>query len=114
MKPVDSSGLQEPWPERQRRWAVKLGRIQLGVEPVEEQLEKYRRVTWMITIVTGWIAFVIAALFVAFKSPGTGLLVSGVLFGPIIISAWLGYRKLEAKVRAYLREKAEVERVQTP
>ena len=111
MKPVDPGLLLEQWPERQLRWAVELGRIRLGVEPVEEQLEKYRRVTWAITIVTGWIAFLIAALFVAFKSPGTGLIVSGVLFGPIIASAWIGYRKMEAKARAYLQEKATVERL---
>lgn len=111
MKPVEPSVLIETWPQRERAWARKLGRVRLGVEPVPDQLRKYRAVTWVITIVAGGMAVFIAALFTAFKSPGTGLIVAGVLFGPVILSAWLGYAKLESRALAYLREKAEVDRV---
>ena len=110
MKTVDPNFLIETWPDRERAWAGELGRVRLGVEPIPEQLEKYRRVTWAITVVAGWMGVLIAALFAAFKSPGTGpLIVSGILFGPVILSAWLGYRKMEARALAYLREKAQVE-----
>jgi hypothetical protein len=110
MKTVDPNLLIENWPERERAWAGELGRVRLGVEPIPEQLGKYRRVTWAITVVAGWMAVFIAALFAAFKSPGTGLIVSGVLFGPVILSAWLGYGKMEARALAYLREKEQVEK----
>ena len=108
MKPVDPSVLLETWPERQRLWTQELGRVRLGVEPIPEQLRKYRRVAWVITIVAGWMGLFIAVLFTAFKSPGTGLIVSGLLFGPVIVSAWVGYWRMESRALAYLQEEAAV------
>ena len=110
MKPIDPSLLSEVWPERQRLWVRELGRVRLGVEPIPQQLKRYEGVAWVITIVAGGMGLFIAALFTAFKSPGTGLIVSGLLFVPVIVSAWLGYWKMESRAIAYLREKAEVDR----
>lgn len=109
MQPVDPSTLLDIWPERERQWARELGRIRFDQGPLSDQLEKQKRVTWVLTAVTGWIAFLILALFTAFKHPGIGAIVSGVIFGPIILLAWLDFRKLEGRARAYLREKALVE-----
>ena len=108
MKPVDPSVLRETWPQRQRLWAKELGRVRLGVEPIPEQLRKYRQVAWVITIIAGWMGLFIAVLFTAFKSPGTGLIVSGLMFGPVILSAWRGYWKMESQALAYLQEEAAV------
>ena len=109
MKPVDPATLLETWPERERLWFRELGRIRSDQGPVSEQLQKLRLVTWVITAVTGWIAFMIVVLFTAFKSPGTGLIVAGVIFGPIIVSAWIGFRRLEGRTRGYLAERAVVD-----
>lgn len=110
MKPMDASRLSEVWPDRQRLWVRELGRVRLGVEPIPQQLKRYQGVAWVITIVAGGIGLFISALFTAFKSPGTGLIVSGILFAPVILSAWLGYWRMESRAIAYLREKAEVDR----
>lgn len=111
MKPINPSLLSEVWPERQRLWVRELGRVRLGIEPIPQQLKRYQGVAWVITIIAALMGLFIAALFTAFKSPGTGLIVSGILFVPVIVSAWLGYWKMESRAIAYLREKAEVDRV---
>lgn len=110
MKPINPSLLSEVWPERQRLWVRELGRVRLGIEPIPQQLKRYQGVAWVITIIAALMGLFIAALFTAFKSPGTGLIVSGILFVPVIVSAWLGYWKMESRAIAYLREKAEVDR----
>ncbi len=38
--------LEAAWRTREAVWRRKLGRLRLGVEPIEEQLARYRRVTW--------------------------------------------------------------------
>ena len=110
MKPINPSLLSEAWPERQRLWVRELGRVRLGIEPIPQQLKRYQGVAWVITIIAALMGLFIAALFTAFKAPGTGLIVSGILFVPVIVSAWLGYWKMESRAIAYLREKAEVDR----
>ncbi len=98
------------WRLRQREWARKLGRLQLGVEPIEEQLARYRRATWGLTLVPGLIALAFLALFSAFGRPDIGFLVVAILFLPIIAFSWLGHLRLEHRARAYLREQAAYER----
>lgn len=111
MKPVDPGELPSIWPEREREWARALGRLRLGVEPIPDQLEKYRRANWALTGVSAGIGAMLFALFAAFRSPGTGLIVGGLLAGPIIASAWIGYARMGANAARYLRERAEVERL---
>jgi hypothetical protein len=98
--------LERRWQLREEQWARKLGRLRLGVEPLDEQLARYRRVTLALTIVPGVIAAMFLALFAAFGRPDIGLVVIGVLFVPIIAGSWIGYLRLRWRARAYLKELA--------
>ena len=99
----------DSWTVRQRYWARKLGRIRLGVEPVEEQLAKYRRVTLVLTAVALGVALIFLALFTAFGRPDVGLILSAVLLLPIVSLAWLDFSLLNFRVRAYLQEERDQE-----
>jgi hypothetical protein len=101
--------LEERWREREQHWARKLGRLRLGVEPLEEQLARYRRVTWTLTIVSGAMALMFLTLFSVFSRPDIGLVVAGVLFLPIGLGPWLGYWRLKRRAAAYLAERAAME-----
>jgi hypothetical protein len=102
--PDPASSLDPDWQTRARYWQRKLGRIQLGAEPVEEQLAKYRRVTWMLTGVPLGLSLMFVALFAAFRRPDVGLVVSGILFLPIVLLAWIDYGLLSRRVARYSRE----------
>lgn len=91
----------EDWAERERQWRRKLGRLRLGVEPLAEQLDRYRRVTIALTVVPGVIALMFLALFTAFDAPLLGLAVVGVVLAPIVLFAWLDYARLRRRVRDY-------------
>ncbi len=97
------------WPDRERRWRRKLGRIRPGDGPVEEQLSRFRAMTWVMTAVGGGIALLFVALFSAFGKPLYGLVVAAVLPGPILIAAWTGYFRLRRRAHRYLEELREVE-----
>src|SRR3954467_8392447 len=96
--------LDAEWLDRERYWRRKLGRIRLGAEPVEEQLAKYRRVTWGLTAVPLGLALMFVALFAAFRRPDVGLVVSGILFLPVVLLAWIDYGLLSRRVARYSRE----------
>jgi hypothetical protein len=113
MKTLDPREAAAIWPERERQWRVALGRIKIGVEPIGEQVEKYRLVTWMITALAAGIGLMFVALFSAFRHPMIGLTVAVVLFGPLILSAWIGFLRLKAKAARYVLEKQEVERLRS-
>jgi hypothetical protein len=110
--------LEARWSARRQYWARKLGRLRLGVEPIEEQLTRYRRVTWMLTAVPGFLSTFLFCLFAVFGRPDIGLFVAGLLFLPIVAGAWLGYFLLQRRGRRYLAELDDYhrakERVQTP
>ena len=93
------------WNERERYWRRKLGRIRLGVEPVEDQLERYRRVTLLLTLVPGLLAAMFVSLFAAFGRPGVGAVFAAVFLLPIVLMAWLDYALLRSRTRAYLTER---------
>lgn len=97
------------WSERQRYWQRKLRRLRLEAEPVEEQLARYKRVTWMLTAVASGLGLVFLALFSAFRRPDVGLVLAAVLFAPLVAIAWLDYVMLAAKVGRYRREREEYE-----
>jgi hypothetical protein len=103
------TALEDHWREREREWAVRLGRLRLGVEPIEDQLARYRRVTWGLMIVPAIISVMFLALFSVFGRPDIGLLVILILFVPMIVFAWLGYKRLERKGRVYLAERERYE-----
>jgi hypothetical protein len=94
------------WRERERIWARKLGRLRLGAEPLDEQLARYRRVTWGLTLVPCGIALLFIALFTVFGRPDIGLILVAILLGPVIGLAWLDYARLARKVRLYQDERA--------
>ena len=102
--PTDSDPetlLDAAWAVRRQRWARRLGRLRLGVEPLGAQLARHRRVTWALTIVPGLIATMFVALFAAFGRPDVGLVLSAVLLGPIVVFAWLDYARLRRRASAY-------------
>ncbi len=94
------------WRAREQEWRRRLGRLRLGVEPLDEQLARYRRVTWALTAVPAIIAVMFLGLFTAFGRPDIGTLVVVILFGPVIAFSWLGFKKLERRANAYLAELA--------
>jgi hypothetical protein len=101
--------LETGWRTRQQEWRRKLGRLRLGVEPLEEQLARYRRVTWALTAVPAIIAVMFLGLFTAFGRPDIGAVVAAIVLGPVIVFSWLGFKKLERRAHAYLAELARFE-----
>ncbi len=87
--------------ERERDWQRKLGRLRLGAEPLRDQLERYRRVTWALTVVPAILSLMFVALFAAFRAPLLGLGVAAVLLLPVVGFAWLDYWILKRKVIHY-------------
>lgn len=109
--PPNSPDVVANWPERERYWRRRLGRIRLGVEPIADQLERYRLVACVLTAVCVGIQIMFVALFAAFAHPWIGLAVAGVILGPVIVSSWLGFWRMKSRAARYLREKEEVERL---
>jgi lipopolysaccharide export LptBFGC system permease protein LptF len=97
------------WRERERQWQKRLGRLRLGVEPLEDQLERYRRVAWALTIVPGIMAAMFVALFSAFHTPIVGLIVGGIVFGPIATMAWIDFKRMESRAAEFETERREFE-----
>jgi hypothetical protein len=95
------------WTARRQYWQRKLGRLRLGAEPIEVQLARYRRVTWMLTAVPLGLALMFVGLFAAFKRPDVGLTLVGILLLPIVVLAWLDYAVLAARAARYSRELRE-------
>jgi hypothetical protein len=98
--------LDSRWRQREAWWQGKLGRLRLGVEPLEEQLARYRRVTWALTIVPGFIAAVLVSLFAAFGRADIGFVVILILFLPIVAREWLDHVILTQRARCYREERA--------
>jgi len=101
--------LETRWRVREREWARSLGRLRLGVEPLEEQLARHRRTTWALAVIPGIIALMFLTLFTVFGRPDIGLIVILILFVPMILCAWLGYAKLKRRAAAYLADRASFE-----
>lgn len=105
----DLTELETRWSERERTWARRLGRLRLGVEPLEEQLTRLRRTTWALTIVPGIIALIVLTLFTVFGRPDIGLAVILILFAPMMLFPWVGYARLERRAALYLADRAKFE-----
>jgi len=80
-----------------------LGRLRLGVEPLETQLARVRRVTWVLCGVVAALSLFFLTLFTAFGRPDVGAAVVAVLFGPIVGFAWFDDVTLHRNARSYLR-----------
>jgi purine-cytosine permease-like protein len=97
-----------PDPEtRKPRDQARLGRLRLGVEPLAVQVERYRRVTWVLTAIPLALAAFILTLFTVFGRPGIGLIVVLVLFAPVIAIAWIDFLLLKRRAERYERASAE-------
>jgi hypothetical protein len=112
-RPAQEPVVDEAWVARQRYWQGRLGRLRLGVEPLPEQLAKYRRVTWMLTAVPLVIALIFVSLFTAFQRPDVGLILAAILLLPIVVFAWLEYGLLALRVARYTREHARLAQQRT-
>jgi hypothetical protein len=99
--------LESRWRLRENEWRRKLGRLRLRVEPIEDQLTRYRRVTWVLTALPSFLALVFITLFAIFGRPGIGLVVAAILWLPIVIGAWFDYAILARRARRYLAESSE-------
>jgi hypothetical protein len=104
MQEVD---LESRWQVRQKQWRRKLGRLRLGVEPIEEQVARYRGVTWALTVVPAVLGLMFLTLFTVFGRPDIGLIFDAVILLPIIIVAWLDFALLANRARHYLEERGE-------
>jgi hypothetical protein len=102
-KPEDD--LESRWQARQNQWRRKLGRLRLGVEPIEEQLARYRGVTLVLTVVSSALGLMFLALFTVFHRPAIGLIFDGIVLLPIIIVAWLDFALLAGRAKRYLEER---------
>jgi hypothetical protein len=102
-EPTPTDGDPE-WDARLAYWRRRLGRVRLGAEPVEEQLARYRRATWLVTAIPLSLAVFFVTLFAAFRRPDVGAWVSAVLFAPVVALAWLEDALLRRRAFAYLRE----------
>jgi hypothetical protein len=96
--------LESRWLARQGFWRRKLGRLRLGVEPIDEQLARYRRVTWALTAVPAFLALFFISLFTAFGRPDIGLILIAILLLPIVLFAWLDYARLARRAESYQSE----------
>jgi hypothetical protein len=101
------SDLETRWRNREAWWRRKLGRLRLGVEPLEEQVERYRRATWALTVVPAILAVMFLALFTAFGRPDIALLLIAILLLPIVVFAWIDQVLLAQRARRYLAELEE-------
>jgi hypothetical protein len=100
------------WRERERVWRRKLGRLRLGVEPIEEQLVRYRRVTWALTAVPAGLALMFLTLFTAFGRPDVGLIFDAIILLPIVLVAWADYGLIARRARRYLAERDDYMKAQ--
>jgi hypothetical protein len=119
--PDSAEALENSWRARQDVWRRKLGRLRLGVEPIEEQLARYRRVTWALTAVPAGLAVFFFTLFAIFGYPLVGLVVDAVLFLPIVLGAWADYglmalraRRYSDEAERYLRERERLRPAEAP
>jgi hypothetical protein len=99
--------LESRWQKREIQWRRKLGRLRLGVEPIEEQLTRYRRVTWVLTAVPSLLGLMFLTLFTVFGRPDIGLIFDVIVLLPIVIGAWVDYALLRRRARYYLAELGE-------
>ena len=82
---VSRGDFEAAWTSARSDVAAKLGRLRLGVEPIEEQLARYRRVTWVLTAIPLALSVFIIILFTVQGRLDVGIVLSAVLLLP---SCW--------------------------
>lgn len=99
----ESSSPETTWPY----WRVRLARLSPYTSDIEDQLERLRQLTIVLTIVPGIMATIIFVLFTIFGRPDVGFLVILILFGPIIGIAWRDYSRIKKEAHAFLKAQAQ-------
>jgi hypothetical protein len=102
--PNPAEDLDARWRTREDYWRRKLGRLRLGVEPIEEQLARYRRATWALTAVPAALAVFFFTLFAVFGYPRVGLALDAIVLLPIVLGAWADHALLSLRARRYRAE----------
>jgi hypothetical protein len=77
------------------------------VEPLSEQLVRYRRVTWALTAVPSLLGLMFLTLFSVFGRPDIGLVFVAIVLLPIVVGAWIDDALLARRARHYLAEHDE-------
>jgi hypothetical protein len=104
--PIAVADFEARWRLRQSYWKRKLGRLRFDAEPIEEQLARYRRVTWVLTAIPAGLAIMFLALFAVFGRASIGLVVVSVILLPIVLGAWFDHWLLTSRAHRYLEEQA--------
>jgi hypothetical protein len=102
--PTSLQDLEARWRLRESYWRRKLGRLRLGVEPIEDQLDRYRRVTWVLTAVPSILGIGFVTLFTIFGRPDIGLILVAAILMPVVLGAWWDYAMMAGRARRYARE----------
>ncbi len=102
--PNATEDLEATWRVREEFWRRKLGRLRLGVEPIEEQLARYRRVTWALTAVPAALAVFFFTLFAVFGYPLVGLALDAIVLLPIVMGAWADHALMASRAHRYQDE----------
>lgn len=95
--------------EFRAQWSRKLGRLRLGVEPLDDQLDRITKTTAVLTAVASGVGLSFVGLFTAFGRPLIGLTVAAVILTPWLALAWVDVMRLRARVGAYRRALAGFE-----
>ncbi len=102
--------LEANWRLREDYWRRRLGRLRLGVEPIEDQLARYRRVTWALTAVPAFLGIFFLTLFTVFGRPDIGLILVAIVLLPIVLGAWWDYARMAKRARRFRQEAEEFDR----
>ena len=102
--PTSVPDLEAQWRLREGYWRRKLGRLRLGVEPIEDQLVRYRRVTWALTAVPSILGIMFVTLFTVFGRADIGLILVAIVLLPIVLGAWWDYAMMAGRARRYRQE----------
>lgn len=91
---IHNEALESKWQAREKYWRRKLGRLRLGVEPIEDQLARYNRVTWAITAISTFLGLTFLTLFTVFGRADIGLIFDAIILLPIVGGAWIDHALL--------------------
>jgi hypothetical protein len=87
-----------------KAWQERLGRLRLNAEPIQDQVIRHLRVTWVLTGVVTLLGAVFFTLFTGFGRPDIGSVLVCVLTGPILSIAWYDYFKMKRAAESFGKE----------
>ncbi len=93
--------LEASWRRREELWRCRLGRLRLGAEPLQEQVARYRRVTWVLTAIPAALCIAFVTIFAVFGRPEIGLAFAVIVLLPIVAGAWIDHALLAYRAACY-------------